>query len=248
MGSREVESVRGRADIRGSGPGARERTGSALPSARHLPFAWRRGLRASAQSPATRLTHAAPSPLPGRVSAPDAAFPWPDRPLRLLVHAQAQDSLELPSPHRGAVQDPDPAADGAAWHVSWHPRWICAALIVPQLLQPALLRRQEVPFWSAPTSVAEAVLPAGLIALGTGWPSFFEGQGVKERIDWRLFEDGRYMGLRREVVCARCGSHLGHVFRGENWATPTGVRYCINSSSMKVDVQEPGPCPPAAKP
>ena len=43
---------------------------------------------------------------------------------------------------------------------------------------------------------------------------------------------------RVEVVCATCHSHLGHVFEGEGYATPTDLRYCINSISMKLVPKE----------
>jgi peptide-methionine (R)-S-oxide reductase len=64
-----------------------------------------------------------------------------------------------------------------------------------------------------------------------GWPSFFTplaGDAVIERVD----NSG---GMRRvEVVCATCHSHLGHVFEGEGLGTPTDLRYCINSVSLKL--------------
>ncbi len=68
-----------------------------------------------------------------------------------------------------------------------------------------------------------------------GWPSFFSplaGDAVIELVD-------HTMGMRRvEVRCANCGSHLGHVFEGEGYGTPTDQRYCINSISLKLEPAE----------
>ena len=65
-----------------------------------------------------------------------------------------------------------------------------------------------------------------------GWPSFFSplaGEAIIERAD-------DSMGAHRvEVLCANCHSHLGHVFSGEGFGTPTDLRYCINSISMTFD-------------
>lgn len=65
-----------------------------------------------------------------------------------------------------------------------------------------------------------------------GWPSFFSplaGDKIIEREDYSL-------GMRRvEVLCATCGSHMGHVFAGEGYGTPTDLRYCINSISLKLE-------------
>ncbi|MGN6722188.1 MAG: peptide-methionine (R)-S-oxide reductase MsrB, partial [Marmoricola sp.] len=63
---------------------------------------------------------------------------------------------------------------------------------------------------------------------GCGWPSFF--QPITDTV--RYIEDNS-MGMRRvEVRCANCDSHLGHVFEGEGYGTPTDQRYCINSISL----------------
>ncbi|MBA4504086.1 peptide-methionine (R)-S-oxide reductase MsrB [Corynebacterium sanguinis] len=65
-----------------------------------------------------------------------------------------------------------------------------------------------------------------------GWPSFFSplaGDSIIERED-------RSLGMvRTEVLCATCHSHLGHVFAGEGYNTPTDLRYCINSISLTLE-------------
>ena len=64
-----------------------------------------------------------------------------------------------------------------------------------------------------------------------GWPSFFAPL-AEDRV--RYIEDTS-LGMRRvEVRCAACDSHLGHVFEGEGYGTPTDLRYCINSISLTL--------------
>jgi peptide-methionine (R)-S-oxide reductase len=64
-----------------------------------------------------------------------------------------------------------------------------------------------------------------------GWPSFYD-PAESEAV---ILREDRSMGMARtEVLCASCHGHLGHVFRGEGFPTPTDQRYCINSIAVRL--------------
>ena len=91
---------------------------------------------------------------------------------------------------------------------------------------------------AAPAAGAELFDASAKFESGTGWPSFDRAKSAGTIVEHR----DRTLGmLRTEILCARCGGHLGHVF-GDG-PTDTGLRYCVNSLSLTYE-QEPGSTPP----
>jgi len=69
---------------------------------------------------------------------------------------------------------------------------------------------------------------------GCGWPAFYDAiPGAIKR-----HEDNSFLMNRIEITCAACGGHLGHVFKGEKFNTPTDERHCVNSISLSFKAEQ----------
>jgi peptide-methionine (R)-S-oxide reductase len=91
-----------------------------------------------------------------------------------------------------------------------------------------LLRNKESGVYSCVACSNKLFKSSNKFESGTGWPSFFDPYS-DESLEYKT--DISILGIRKEVLCARCGGHLGHVFN--DGPKPTGKRYCINGVVLK---------------
>lgn len=92
-----------------------------------------------------------------------------------------------------------------------------------------LLHNKEKGSYICPVCNAELFSSTTKFDSGSGWPSFYD---IAQKGAVELMEDTSHSMRRIEAKCAECGSHLGHVFNDAP-GQPTGMRYCINSASLK---------------
>jgi len=120
--------------------------------------------------------------------------------------------------------------DEAEWHAKLNPAEF-AVLREAATERPwsgALLKEGRAGLYTCKACGNELFKAGTKFDSGCGWPSFYESVNPDAV---QLIEDSTLGMVRTEVRCAKCGSHLGHVF-DDGFGTPTGLRYCMNSLSL----------------
>ena len=165
-------------------------------------------------------------------------FGWLLIPLTLGAAMPAQKKIQIFNPATSAAEEVEPIVKSDA---EWQ------RILTPEQYEVLRRRGTERPFsrqCAIPLSgkgvYACAACGTALFAYGhkfesgTGWPSFWDPVSP---LNVKLHRDVSHGMAREEVVCARCGSHLGHVF--DDGPPPTGKRYCINAVALALFKEAP---------
>lgn len=157
---------------------------------------------------------------------------------RGLLGENYDGSVSQSTPRKDGARRPD----GTEYEIH-KPEEAWAAQLTPQEYHVLREAGTEAPFvgeytdtktegvYSCRACGAELFKSSGKFDSHCGWPSFFEPL-AKDSVVY--LEDASMGRTRTEVRCAACGGHLGHVFEGEGYDTPTDLRYCINSISIRM--------------
>jgi len=176
--------------------------------------------------------------------------PRPDAPSEQQNKApSAKEKRQVSEPDTRSDRASPQAAEEVDWKKISDAEW--RKRLTPEQYRVTRRKGTERPFtgkyWNTKTEGTYRCVACGLELFSSeakfdahcGWPSFFE---PIEKGTVETAPDFSHFMRRTEVLCPRCGAHLGHVF--PDGPKPTGLRYCINSASLKLEEAKPEKKPP----